>query len=172
MLARTVDACEWLFMKQAYETVLFCNFLHYFHGKLVMIGSDICCAVNRSKFVLSRSNFIMLCLCKDSQFPQFLVEISHIFGNFLLDRTEIMIFKFLTLRRHCSEKSTSAHDKVFSLRVKFSGNEEIFLFRAYGSLDDLNFVVSEKFQNAESLLIDSVHGAKQGNFLIESLARV
>ena len=70
MLTGTVDASEWLLMKQALEAVLSSCSLHDLHCELVVVGGDICCAIYRSKLVLSRSNLVMLCFSVDTKSPE------------------------------------------------------------------------------------------------------
>ena len=57
----------------------------------------------------------MLGLCSDAQLPQLDVQILHIRADTLTDRTEVMIFQFLSLRSGCAEQGTTGVDQVFSL---------------------------------------------------------
>ena len=43
---------EGFFVQQAYQAMLGGHLLHYFHGKLVMVGCDICGGIYRRKLVL------------------------------------------------------------------------------------------------------------------------
>ena len=117
-------------MEKAHKSVAECDFLHHFHCELVVVGSDICRIIDRSKFVLCRGYFVVLCLCKDTELPEFTVEVCHIFSDSRLDRTEIVIVHFLSLWRHSTEKSSACHDEVFTLFPHLTVYEEIFLLRA------------------------------------------
>ena len=129
MLTGTVDASEWLLMKQALEAVLSGCSLHDLHCELVVVGGDICCAIDRSKLVLSRCNLVMLCFSVDTKSPELLVKIFHVSLNSCLDSTEIVIFKFLTLWSRCAVKRSACKDKILSLCIHLSVYKEVFLLR-------------------------------------------
>ena len=86
-------------MKQAYKSVSGCDLLHDLHHKLVLIGRDIGCRVDGCELVLSGCNLIVLGLCKDSEFPEFFVEVVHKGLYSGLDDSEVMVIHFLTLGR-------------------------------------------------------------------------
>ena len=73
MLAGTVDACKWFFMEQTDQVVTQSHFFHRFHNKLVVIGRNVGCIINRSQFMLGRRHFVMLCLGSNPEFPEFFV---------------------------------------------------------------------------------------------------
>ena len=79
------------------------HFLHQLHNQLVMVGGYIRFAVNRSKFMLSRSRFIMLCLGVNPQLPKFLVQLPHKGGNPVLYGPVVMVLHFLTFGRRGAE---------------------------------------------------------------------
>ena len=145
VLAGTVHASKRLFVEQTNKSVTESNFLHYLHCKLVVVGSDICSIIDRRKFMLCRSNFIVLCLGKDAELPELSVQISHILCNSRLDRAEIVIVHFLSLGRHSTEESSSCHNEVFSLLPHITVNKEVFLLGTNGGLYTLYACVSEKF---------------------------
>ena len=127
MLTGTVYSCKWFLMKQALHSMLACNSLQRLHCELVLIYCNICFGIDRSKLVLCRSNFIMLCLCCNADFPQLDIYISHERCDPLTDRSKVMIIQFLSLRRHCTEKGTSCIDQVFSLFKLLCIYEEVLL---------------------------------------------
>ena len=107
--------------------------------------------------MLSRSNFVVLCLCKNAKLPKLLVEISHIFSNSWLDRTEVVVVHFLSLRRHSAEEGTTCHDQVFSLLPHLTVNEEVFLLGTNRGLYTLDLVIAKEFKYTDSLLVESFH---------------
>ena len=78
--------------------------------------------------MLSRSNFVVLCLCRNTELPEFLVEFVHVSRNSFLDVTEVVVFKFLTLWRLCTEKCSACDNEVFTFVIKGLVYEEVFLF--------------------------------------------
>ena len=139
----TVDACKWFFMEQAYKIVAKSHFLHCFHNKLVMIGCNVCCIVDRSKLMLCRCNFIVLCFCCYTQLPEFFIDIIHVCGYTFFNASEIVVIQFLSFRSRCAEECTSCKDQVFSLIVCIFVNEEIFLFRTDTCCYSLCFCIAK-----------------------------
>ena len=86
----------------------------------------------------------MLCLGEDTQLPELLIKILHIFGNSCLDVAEIMIFKFLTLRSFSTEKGSACKHKILTLIVKLLINKEVFLFRTYCCYNSCAGCISEE----------------------------
>ena len=117
MLTGSVNTCKRLFVKEANQAVLLSNFLHDLHHQLVMVSSNIRCGEDRSQLVLCRCNFVMLCLSKNTELPEFFVEILHVSGYSRLDGTEVMIFELLALRCFCSEKCSS-NEFIYKLPEK------------------------------------------------------
>ena len=54
-----------------------------------------------------------------------------------------MVVHFLTLWRHCADKSSAAVDKVGAFIVHFFINKKILLLRSYGCGNLFNIVHSE-----------------------------
>ena len=114
----------------------------------------------------------MLGLCKDAKHPKLLVKLLHKCLNTRFYRAEIVILKLLSLWGLCSEKSPSRENEIAALFIKLLVDEEIFLLCADGGLNAGNVLVSKKLKNAESLLVDHLHRAKQGSFFVKRLAAV
>ncbi len=172
VLAGAVNARKGLFVQQAYKSVTGRYLLHNFHCQLVVVGCDIGRCVYRRKLVLSGSNLVMLGFRKHAELPQLLVEISHICGDARLYDAEIMVVKLLSLRRLCAEKRSSAENKVVTFFIHFLVNKEVFLFGTDGGADALYIGVSEKAENSQRLLVQCLHRAEQGSFLVERFAPV
>ena len=99
----------------------------------------------------------MLCLCKDTEFPEFLVKVFHISSNSCLDCTEVMVVKFLSFRSFCTEKCSACINKILSLIVSVLINKEVFLLRTYCCCNSCNIFFAEKMKNLYSLCIYSLH---------------
>ena len=115
MFTGTVDTGERFLMQQAVQTMLTCNFLQCSHNNVVLVSSHITLCVDRSQLMLCRSHLIVLCLGRNTQLPQFFIDIFHESGNSLTDRTKVMILQLLALRRHCTKQCTAGKYQVLSL---------------------------------------------------------
>ena len=133
---------------------------------MVMIDSHIRFRINRSQFMLCRSYFIVLCLRRYSNLPEFYINIFHKSGNSLTNRTKIMIVQLLAFRRHCSKERASRIDQIFSLAEFFGINQEIFLFRSHRRSYFLRCCISKQTDQSQRLFIDCLHRAKKRCLLI------
>ena len=159
-------------MKEAYKSVTCRNLLHDLHCQLVVIGGNVCCGINGCQLVLSGCNLVMLCFCKDAKFPEFIVQIFHESLNTGLDNTEVMVVKFLSLGRLCSEKCPAGKTKVGTLLVHFPGNKEVFLLGSYRRNNSLCSSVSEKAKDPECLFAQHFHGTKKRSLLVQRMSAV
>ena len=103
VLAASVYPGEGFFVQQAYQAMLGGHLLHYFHGKLVMVGGDVRGGIYRRKLMLRRGHLVVLCLCQYPKLPQFLIQLCHIGSYPGLYGPEVMVVQLLPLRRLCSE---------------------------------------------------------------------
>ena len=148
VLTGTIDTCKRLLMKQAAHTMTACYFLEDTHHDLVVVCSDIYRCIDRSQLMLCRSNFIVLRLRSYTEFPALFIYFFHIGRNSLTDRTEIVVIHLLSFRRHCTEKSSSGIDQVFSLKPFFFIYKEIFLFCPYRRSYFLRGLISKKSEKS------------------------
>ena len=117
MFTGTIHTVKWFFMKQTLHSMLACYFFQCFHNQLVMVNCNVCFCIDRCQLVLCRCYFVMLCLCRNTQFPEFFIYFFHKTGNSLADNSKIMIIQLLTFWRHGSKERSSGKDKVFSFFV-------------------------------------------------------
>ena len=171
MLTRAVDALKRLFVKQALEIMLSCGTLHYLHSELVMVGGDIYGIIDRSKLMLGRCSFVMLGLGIDTQPPQLLVDILHISCDSCFYRSEIVVVKLLSFGCRCAVERSSCKYQVFSVGIHFSVDKEILLLGTCIG-DNSCSVRAEQLHYTQCGFIDSIAGAQQRCFFIQSLAAV
>ena len=96
-----------IFMAELYAIV---NFPKMFIVLVVLAAADLICL-----YVAIRGVISVLCLCRHAKFPEFFIDIFHVCCDSLTDCSEIVIVHFLTLWRHCPEKSTSGKDQILTL---------------------------------------------------------
>ena len=159
-------------MEQTYHIVLSCNFLHKLHCELIMVCRDICCFVNGGKFMLSRSNFIMLGFRRNTQFPQGFVKLGHECLNTGLNSSEIVVAQLLSFRTSRTEKRTPRINKILSRFKCTFVDQEILLFRTDRNINAFHIIISEELQNAKCLSVERFHGTQQRCLFIECMTAV
>ena len=172
MFAGAVHAGKGLFVQQAHQPVAGGHLAHDLHGQLVMVGGHVGGGVNRGQFMLSGSHFVMLRFGQHTKLPQFFVQIRHISRYPGLDYAEIVIVQFLSLGGLCAEKRAAAEHQILALFEHVLIHQEILLFRAHAGAHTLDFRIAEEPQNAHGLLVQGLHGAQQGGFLVQGLAAI
>ena len=172
MLAAAVHTRERFLVEQTHKSVSCCDFLHDLHGQLVVIRSDICRCINRSKLVLSRCYLVVLCLGEDAELPELIVQVLHESSYAGLDYAEIVVVKLLTFGRLCTEQCAAGVLEVRTLLIHLCRNQEIFLLGTDGGDDTFCRFIAEKTQNSESLLAEDLHGAKQRSLLVQRMSAV
>ena len=172
VLTAAVYARKGLLVQQADEPVTGRDLLHYLHCQLVVVGCNVCSGIDRRKLMLCGCDLVVLGLCENSELPELLVKISHVFGNSRLDSAEIMVVKLLTLRRLCTEKRSAAELEVGTLLVHFLIYKEVFLLGSYRGANTGRVGVAEQLEYTHSLLVQRLHGAKKRSLFIERLAAV
>ena len=96
----SIDTVKWFLMKQALKSMLVCFLFQYFHNQMVVIQSQVTGLIDRCQLMLCRSNLVMLCFCRNTQFPQFFINIFHKCSDTWTDASEIMVIHFLSFCRH------------------------------------------------------------------------
>ena len=131
MLSRTVHTCKRLLIQKTCKSMSSCHLFHGLHSHLIVIHRHIYLLINRCQLMLCRRNLVMLCLCRNSEHPKFMIYIIHIGSYSLSDRTEVVVLKLLSLWRHCSKQCSSCIYQILSLQILFSVYNEILLLRTY-----------------------------------------
>ena len=91
----------------------------------------------------------MLCLGRNSEFPELAVDILHICADTLIYDSIVMIAEFLSLRRHCAEKRMARVNKVLAFVIYVFIDEEVLLLGTYHRDDTLCPAVAEHFYKSE-----------------------
>ena len=142
------------------------------HDNLIMIYRNISRRINGCQFVLCRCHFIVLRLGRYTKFPQFFIDILHICGNFLTNRSKIMIIQFLTFRRHCTKQGSSCINQVLSLHKFLRIYKKIFLLYPNRRSYFFGSCISKKTNQTKCFFIDCLHRTKQWSLLIQCLSRI
>ena len=171
MLTRTINSVEWLFVEQYLEAVLSCNLLHDRHEKHVVVNSKVSFFEDWSELKLIRSNLIMTCLTRNTQFKSLNFKLFHESLHTLWDSTEIVVVHLLVLGTIMSHKSATCKHKVRTSCIKIGINKEIFLFPAKVACYFL-YIRIEITTHIGSCNINSMKGTKQRSFVVESLTCV
>ena len=117
--------------------------------------------------MLSRCDLIVLCLCRNPEFPEFKIHIPHIRRDSRTQRSEIVIIEFLTFGRHCSEKRAPCKDQIHSLQIFFSVNDKVFLLRSDRRRYMIGCFIPEQSEESQRLFTYCLHGSEKRRFLIQ-----
>ena len=171
MLAGTVDACKWLFMKQAYQAMLAGLLAQNLHHQHVMVDRQVHVLKQRGQFKLRGRHFVVAGLGRDPQSPEFLFHVAHEIKDAGLDGAEIMVFQLLVLGGRGAEKGAPRLDQVRAVQVEVLVNEEVFLFRPQRN----GHVFIRKAETLHQLLdgiAQCLAGAQQRSLLIQRVSRI
>ena len=115
VLTGTIDSRKWFLMKKTLQSVTLCHLFQSLHNDLVVVCCYVALCIDRCQLMLCRCDFVVLCLCRNTQFPEFFVYFFHKTGNSLTNNSKIMVIELLTFRRHGTKECTSGKNQVFSL---------------------------------------------------------
>ncbi len=99
MLARAVDAGERLLVQQAREAVLRRRPLQDLHRHHLVIGGDVGALEDRRDLVLARRDLVVTRLDRHADLVELGFRLGHAGEHALRNRSEVLIFELLTLRR-------------------------------------------------------------------------
>ena len=137
-----------------------------------MVGRDIGRRVDWRQLMLRGRYFVMLGLGEDAKFPQRFVQIRHISGDARLDRAEIVVVHFLSLRRHRAEQGSAAEFQILALFIHLAVDQKVFLLRTDRGSDIFDLSVAEELENSQCLFIQGLHGTQQRCFFVKRLSAV
>ena len=119
-----------------------------------------------------RGNLVMTCFSGNTEKVKLLFDLLHEFENPVWNRAEVVIFKLLPFRRHCTKKSPSAHDKVRTHRIEFAVHKEVLLLSACIGIDTADVFDTENTEKPGSRFTDRVHRAKKRSLFIKCFSMV
>src|SRR5690554_1134269 len=131
MFSRTVHPRKGLLMKQCHELVMPRHVLDRLHEQLVGIGRDVGRIVYCGNLKLVWSYLVVLCLGRDTEPPQLIVELLHEQSNPLLDRTKVVIIHLLSFCTGSPEHSSAAQTEIQSSVVELLIDEKVLLLRSH-----------------------------------------
>ena len=147
MLSGSVDSLKRLFVQKARVVMLISHFFHNFHCQLIVINRDIGCLKNRCQFMLGRRHLVVFGFDRDSELPEFLIQIVHIFRNVRLNHSEIMILHLLSFRGRSANQCPSRKEQILSFLVIVLFNQEILLLGADCRVDTFHILISNQVKH-------------------------
>ena len=159
-------------MQQAHQTVTLGHGLQQLHGQLIVVAGDVGVAVYGGVLVLGGSHLVVLRLGEHTQLPQLHVQLVHKGRHTGLDGAVVVVVQLLSLGRLRAEQGAAAQPQILPAAIVLLVDEEVLLLRAYLGDDVLGLGVAEQPQDAHALLIQRVHGAQQGRFLVQRIAGI
>ena len=171
VLAGTVDASEWLLVKQHTETVLVSHTLHQTHQEHVVIYCKIALLIDRSQLKLIRSHLVMAGLARDAEFECLDFKILHESLHTLWDGSEIMVVHLLVLGRIVTHQGASGEHQVWASRIEALIYQEVLLLPSEIGLHLLHLRV-KIVAHLGSRLTQSMERAEQWSLVVQSLTGI
>ena len=171
MLAGAVHVVKRLLILQARQVVARSDELHLFHGHEVVIDCDRAALIDICQLVLARRHLIVLRFGRDTELPEFIVQLLHKRGDGGADRAKIVLLELLTLCGLTAEECASREDEVRTGLVIFLSDQEILLLRTDGRMDAFRSL-SEELEHPLDLLFERYLRAQERGLLIEGLTGI
>ena len=171
VLARTVDAGEWLLVKEYTETVLMSHTLHQTHQEHVVIYCKIALLIDRCQLKLVRSHLVMAGLARDAEFERLDFKILHESLHTLRDGSEIVVVHLLVLRRVVSHQGTACEHQVRASRIETLINQEVLLLPSEIGLH-LLYLWVEVVAHLGSRLAQGMERAEQWSLVVQRLTGI
>ena len=130
VLAGAVDARERLLGEEADEAVLGGDAAEQRHREHLVVVRDVGGFVDRSHFVLGRSDFVVAGLDRDTEFEALAFGFHHAGEHAIRDGAEVLVFEFLTLGRLGAEEGATTGVEVGTEMEEARVDQEVLLLRA------------------------------------------
>ena len=114
----------------------------------------------------------MLRLGQHTEFPQLVIQFFHESCDFRLDRSEIVVVKFLPFWRHHPEQGPPGESQIRPLFIEFVRDQEIFLLSSRYRLHPPDRIIAKYMKHSQSLPVQSIHGSKKRCLFIHRLSAV
>ena len=171
VLARTVDAVEWLFVKEDAESVLACHPFHQRHQEHVVIDGEITFLVYRSQLKLVGSHLVVARLAWDGKFESLYLKVFHKGLNAVGDSAEVVVVHLLVLGTLVAHECAACEHEVGAGRVEAFIHEEIFLFPSQVTRH-LCHIVIEELAYVGGGTIHGMQCAQQWSLIVEGFTGV
>jgi hypothetical protein len=135
VLSGTIDTLERLFVEQNLELVTMGDSMQDIHGQQVVIDGDHGFFIDRGQFELSRSDFIMASLGRNTELVQFIFALTHSSEDTRRNLTKVMVLKLLVAGWQTSNQGTAGDLKIRAKSVKTTINQKVFLLSSKTSMD-------------------------------------
>ena len=146
VLARAVDALEWLFVQENAEVVARSNLAHNSHQKLIVVICEVGLLVDWCQLELVGCNLVVACFQRNTELQALVLQILHKCQNSLRNSSEVVVVELLILCRLVSHKGSTSLHKVGACRPKSIIYQEVLLLPAEEYLYSLDIAV-EVFAN-------------------------
>ena len=169
VLTGTVDAREGLLGEEADEAVLGGDAAEQRHREHLVIVGDVGGLVDRSHFVLGRSDFVVAGLDRDTEFEALALGFHHASEHAIRNGAEVLVFELLALGRLGAEEGATAGVEVGTEVEEAGVDQEVLLLRAARS-GDVAVLLAEEGEDARGGLVHRSHGTEQRGLLVEGFA--
>ena len=171
VLARSVDAREWLLVEKALQSVLLGDRLERGHQQLLMIGGDVRPFKHRGNLELAGRDLVVPGLGGNAELEQFPLGVHHEAEHPLRNSSEVMIVELLALGRLGAEQSAPRVDEIGPGQKEVPVDEEVLLLRAAERDNRIEVAVAKQLQDAFRLCAHCLLAAQQRRLVIQGLPR-
>ena len=173
VLPGAIDASEWFFMDEAFESMLSGHVLEDVHRDHLVIDGDVGLFEGWGQLVLAGGDLVMPSLDGDAELEKPSFDFGHIAQNSRGDGSKVVIVELVALRRRGADQGTAADHQVESFAKEILIDQEILLFASEGA-DDLRHVLigAEDFQDTCRLFCHRLDRANERRLHVERLAGV
>ena len=159
VFARTIDVLKGFLVLKASKTVVGSKKLELLHGQEVIVDGKCALLKDWRKLMLTRSNLIMLGLCRNTQFPELVIKLFHEVVDGWTNSAKVVLVKLLTLAWLATKEGAATKDKVRALLKVFLFDKEVLLLRT-DVCYNARRLLAKKCKNAFSLFFKGNLGAK------------
>ena len=169
VLTGAVDAGEGLLGEEADEAMLGGDAAEQRHREHLVVVRDVGGFVDRSDFVLGRSDFVVAGLDRDPELEALALGFHHARKHAVRDGAEVLVFELLALGRLGAEEGATAGVEV-GTEVEETGVDQEVLLLGTARGGDEPMLLTEERQHAGGGLVDGSHRAEQRGLLVEGFA--
>ena len=170
VFSASVHTGKRLLVHQGNETVFTGDRFQDGHRQLLVIGCDVRRFEDRSDFKLSGSHFVVTRFHGHTQAVEFFFRIHHEGQHALRNRSEVVVFQFLTFRWLGADQGAVGLHQIRTRVEEFLIDQEVLLFATHGGVDTLLFGIAQQLERFHSHGVQGVVGTQNRGFRIQGLA--
>src|SRR6185437_5529101 len=172
VLARAVDAGEWLLVQYRLQAVPQRDLAQGGHDELVVVHRDVGLLEHRRHLELARRHLVVSRDDGDAELVQLVFHFGDAGLNAFGDAAKVVIFELLPARWRCADQRAAAHDEIRTQREVAAIDQEVFLLGAQRGVHAVDALVAQQLEHLDGLVGQHIGAAEQRRLLVERFAIV